>query len=206
MAKVKPHRSAPSIDMTPMVDLAFLLVTFFMLTAKFRPDEPVQIVTPASHSQFKLPESGVLVLTIANDGRVFYDMDGKDARYRVISAMADKYQVSLTEQEKNVFVLSPSVAVPMNQIKGFLAQGVKAQKNINQPGIPCDTANNELKDWIIQSRIANPSLRVAIKGDSETKYPIVNRVMKTLQDLNVTIFNLITNAEADAQKPAAKDN
>lgn len=206
MAKVKPHRSAPSIDMTPMVDLAFLLVTFFMLTAKFRPDEPVQIVTPASHSQFKLPESGVLVLTIANDGRVFYDMDGKDARYRVITAMADKYQVSLTEQEKNVFVLSPSVAVPMNQMKGFLAQGVKAQKNFKQPGIPSDTANNELKDWIIQSRIANPSLRVAIKGDSEAKYPNVNRVMKTLQDLNVTIFNLITNAEADASKPAAIEN
>lgn len=206
MAKVKPHRSAPSIDMTPMVDLAFLLVTFFMLTAKFRPDEPVQIVTPASHSQFKLPESGVLVLTIANDGRVFYDMDGKDARYRVITAMAEKYNVQLSEQEKTVFVLSPSVAVPMGQIKSFLAQGVKAQKGIKQPGIPCDTANNELKDWIIQSRIANPSLRVAIKGDNEAKYPKVNSVMKTLQDLNVTIFNLITNAEADAEKPVAKDN
>ncbi|MBX7225800.1 MAG: biopolymer transporter ExbD [Chitinophagales bacterium] len=206
MAKVKPHRSAPSIDMTPMVDLAFLLVTFFMLTAKFRPDEPVQIVTPASHSQFKLPESGVLVLTIANDGRVFYDMDGKDARYRVITAMAEKYNVQLSEQEKTVFVLSPSVAVPMSQMKSFLAQGVKAQKGIKQPGIPSDTANNELKDWIIQSRIANPTLRVAIKGDNEAKYPKVNSVMKTLQDLNVTIFNLITNAEADAEKPVAKEN
>ncbi|MBL0078360.1 MAG: biopolymer transporter ExbD [Bacteroidetes bacterium] len=46
MGKVKPHRSSTTIDMTPMVDLAFLLVTFFMLTAKFRPEEPVQVTTP----------------------------------------------------------------------------------------------------------------------------------------------------------------
>ena len=46
MANIKAPKGSPTIDMTPMVDLAFLLVTFFMLAANFRSDEPVQVDTP----------------------------------------------------------------------------------------------------------------------------------------------------------------
>ena len=53
MPKVKPVRHTPLVDMTAMTDVAFLLLTFFMLTAKMKPQEPVVIDTPSSISEIK---------------------------------------------------------------------------------------------------------------------------------------------------------
>ena len=71
MPKFKPHRQGVRIDMTPLVDVAFLLLTFFMLTTQFKPTEEVTIMLPSSHSEFKLPESDVMTINIAEDGRIF---------------------------------------------------------------------------------------------------------------------------------------
>ena len=75
MPKIKKARVSVKIDMTPMVDVAFLLLTFFMLTTQFRPPEEVEIVLPSSHSAFKLPESNVMLVTISKDNRVFLGFD-----------------------------------------------------------------------------------------------------------------------------------
>lgn len=79
MPKIKMPRSNPSLDMTPMVDLAFLLVTFFILTASFRNPEPVQVLTPSSTSEKIMPENSVLI-TISPEGKVFYTISGFDVR------------------------------------------------------------------------------------------------------------------------------
>lgn len=71
MARIKKPRISVRIDMTPMVDVILLLLTFFMMTTQFRPPEAVQINLPASHAQFKLPESDVVVVSISRDGRIF---------------------------------------------------------------------------------------------------------------------------------------
>ena len=55
MAEVQSSKGSPSLDMTPMVDLAFLLVTFFMLTATSRVTEPVVVDTPSSTADKLLP-------------------------------------------------------------------------------------------------------------------------------------------------------
>ena len=83
MPKIKKARVSVKIDMTPMVDVAFLLLTFFMLTTQFRPPEEVQIVLPASHSAFKLPESNVMLITLSNDSRIFLGFDSPRMMERV---------------------------------------------------------------------------------------------------------------------------
>lgn len=80
MPKIKPKRQGVLIDMTPLVDVAFLLLTFFMLTTQFKPPEEVQIELPSSHSQFKLPESDVMTLTLSKDGRIFLGLDSQRLR------------------------------------------------------------------------------------------------------------------------------
>src|ERR1700761_8477249 len=99
MGKVKVHRSSPSLDMTPMVDLAFLLVTFFMLTTKFAPEEPVAVDTPSSTSEIKLPDNNILTLTISPEGAVYFNMDGKYARQTLLEKIGEKYGQSYSTDE-----------------------------------------------------------------------------------------------------------
>ena len=100
MPKVKVHRTSPSLDMTPMVDLAFLLVTFFMLTATPSQEETLIVDTPSSISEIKLPETNVITISIGKDNRVFYGVDGQFTKQRLLDKMSAKYGVEFTEKEK----------------------------------------------------------------------------------------------------------
>ena len=195
MGKVKVHRSQPSLDMTPMVDLAFLLVTFFMLTTQFTADEPIVVDMPSSVSEIKLPETDILTISVSPEGLVFFNMDGKYNRQELLSKIGEKYQVAFTPEEIKSFSIMSTFGVPVGSLKQFLAMEPGARKLVKQPGIPCDSVNNELENWIIYSRMTNPKLRIAIKGDQDSSYPIVKQVINTLIDNNVNRFNLITNLE-----------
>lgn len=107
MPKFKPHRAGVRIDMTPLVDVAFLLLTFFMLTTQFKPAEEVTITLPSSHSDFKLPESDVMTLNIATDGRIFMAFDSQILMGRIFG------------QENK---LKASVQVPKEQLANYLVQ------------------------------------------------------------------------------------
>lgn len=193
MSKVK--RTRPILDMTPMVDLAFLLVTFFMLTTKFAPEEPVIVDMPSSVSEIKLPDTDILTISISNQGTVFFNMDGKYTREKLIELMGKKYNVSFTEDEISAFATSSSLGLPVGNLKEYLSMAPEERKQVLQPGIPCDSAHNELADWVIMSRVSNPKLRIAIKGDRNVEYTVFKKVLKTLQDNNINRFNMITNLE-----------
>lgn len=195
MGKVKVHRTNPSLDMTPMVDLGFLLVTFFMLTATAMPDEPVSVDTPSSRSEIKLPETNILLLTISKDGKVFFSMDGKYHRQELLKKMGEHYQIAFSEDEAARFGVLSSFGLPIGQLKEYIDLTPDERKNVEQPGIPVDSLNNQLKDWIIFSRMTNPQLRIAIKGDQDANYPVIEKLMGILTDNNIMRFNLITNAE-----------
>ena len=198
MAKVKVHRDQPTLDMTPMVDLAFLLVTFFMLTTKFAPDENLPVDMPTSVSQIKLPDTDILTITISKDGLVFFNIDGKHNREVLLQRISQKYKQSFTSEEANTFSLMTSFGVPVGNLKQFLSMDAEARKKVKQPGIPCEASNNELADWVVLSRITNPNLRVAIKGDQDASGPVVKQVINTLVNINVIRFNLITNLEKES--------
>jgi biopolymer transport protein ExbD len=207
MPKVKVPRSNPSLDMTPMVDLAFLLVTFFMLTATFRTEQAVVVDTPSSISEKLLPDN-VLMVTVDTAGRVFYNIDDQKVRVKVLENMASKYAVKFSPKEIKEFELMKDVGMPMADLKKYLAadQSVRMQMDKSTKGIPYDSITNELADWILFGRVVDASvaeengedagrLKVAIKGDSEANYATIRKIMKVFQDKKVNSFSLVTNLE-----------
>jgi biopolymer transport protein ExbD len=100
MPKVKLRRVGIRIDMTPLVDIAFLLLTFFMMTTQFKPMEEVEIVLPSSHSEFKLPETNVMTVNLSKDGRIFLGLDSQHLRERLFGKEnALKASVEIPKEE-----------------------------------------------------------------------------------------------------------
>lgn len=201
MPKVKIARKSTLVDMTAMCDVAFLLLTFFMLTTKFKPNDPVVVDMPKSVSEIKLPQSDIMTITVNKQGRVYFGIDGQYTRKKLLEKISEKFNIQFTESEIYNFILLDSFGVPISGLKSFLDQDADQRKTENEPGIPVDSTNNELGWWVIFGRLSNPNVRIAIRGDRETPYPIIKRVMDTLQEKNVNKFNLITNLEARPQIP-----
>ena len=196
MATVTVKRKRPAIDMTPMVDLGFLLVTFFMLTTQFLPPDLANVSIPHSMSELELPETNVSTILVTKEGNVFISSDGGfDFNKAVIESMNKRYSLDLKNDELAKFAQLPSHGLPVSSIKQFIHLSPQEQKNAKQPGIRCDSTQNELANWLIFSRIADPKLRFAIKADKATPYPVIKNVFNTLQDCNIDRFNLITDSE-----------
>src|SRR5438046_386886 len=119
MPKIKVPKKSPSLDMTPMVDLAFLLVTFFMLTTQFRPDEPVVVDFPSSVNMETLPEKSIITISIDTAGRAFFNVDEKQVREFAIKHMGERYKIVFTPEEIKKFTVMASIGVPMKDLKQY---------------------------------------------------------------------------------------
>ena len=197
MAKPRKRKKSPKLDMNPMVDLAFLLVTFFMLATTFKTEEPILLNLPAATTEVKMPETGIMTLSVSQDGRVFFNVDGKFSRASLLRYLGEKYQIEFSQEESRNFALMSGFGMPMSQMKSFLQLTPEQRRKVQQPGIPCDEPVNELADWIVYARVVNPRLRIAIKSDQETYYPHIEKVIQTLTEQNVLRFNLITEMKTE---------
>lgn len=213
MPKHKPKRGSPSIDMTAMCDVAFLLLTFFMLTAKAKPQETVIVDTPSSISETKLPDVGTLTILVGKDGKIFLDMAGQHTRKYLIDFMNATYQMGLSEEDKIKFSNIGSFGVPRNRMKQWLNTEPSERAKFPTDGIPVDTTDvnkSELANWIHNARLSQFKMKqegkvkeeyvMVVKADKDTPYSAVRKVVNTLVDINVNKFNLITSMESDPNK------
>ncbi len=113
MPKIKKARVGIKLDMTPMVDVAFLLLTFFMLTTQFKPPEDVTVELPSSHSAFKLPESDVMIITVSKDGRIFLGLDAQNLRLKLFGEEGRrKLSMEVTKDDLANMLIQARIANP----------------------------------------------------------------------------------------------
>jgi biopolymer transport protein ExbD len=202
MPKIKLPTKSPHIDMTPMVDLFSVVLTFLMLTTTMRQQEPAPVDTPFSISEKPTPDFNMMTFLISNDNRVFLNIDnGPDTllkfRPKILAEMGKRYNIEFTEGELREFEKYPtSMGVPIAKMKEFLAATDNKVRQEMNVGIPIDSTDNQLALWILFSRQINPNIQACIKGDTKTEFPIVKKVLDILLDKNVSKFSLITNLEA----------
>jgi len=210
-------KGTPSIDMTPMVDLAFLLVTFFMLTASFRNAEPVTVETPSSISDKIIPKN-VLMATLDRDGRVFFNLSDPEARKEMLNNMLGKYKVTLTPEQIEEFSFMSTFGCTMQELPAYMSTEAAKRASFPTKGIPTDSTKNELLDWLSFAAAAavnsgrtafeeaklkgdEPKMedfkpKFVIRVDSKTLYKDAAKVIDVFRELSLNNLNFVTSAEA----------
>ena len=201
MGRAKIKKKSTFIDMTAMSDVTVLLLTFFMLTSTFVKKEPVQVTTPASVSEIKIPEKNILQILVDPNGKIFISMDKQSDLKAVLESMGEEYGIKFTPEQEKRFILSSTFGVPIRSMQKYLdLPEDQRDKILKNEGIPCDSVDNQFKAWVRNARAVNSDLRIAIKADANTPYSVIKNVMNSLQDLRENRYNLITSLKTTSEE------
>ena len=201
MPKVKVPRKSTNIDMTAMCDVAFLLLSFFILTTKFKPSEALAVVTPKSVSTQTVEAKNSVYITLDKDGKVYFSVadENPDEKVTILEEVDKLKAIGLTDAEKAAFKRNSSyVGVPLANLKAFLQLNADQVKSFNSPGIPVtDTLNNELEIWMraAQTAFEGTKMNLFVKGDNNAKFPAFKGVINAFKKNEIFKFQMITDPE-----------
>ncbi len=196
MARAKIKRGSTTVDMTAMCDVAFLLLTFFILATKFKPSDAINVTPPSSVSNKHAPQKDYFNVTLDKDNKVYIDMD--DAmKADVLDELGKERKLNFTPADIKNFKQATFVGVPLSQLSSFIKLSPEELKQTKLPGIPTDSTNNELQAWITAAINANlgRKLNFLIKGDDASKYTAFKGVIEAFKKNDIYKYNLVTNAE-----------
>ena len=201
MPKVKIPRKSTAVDMTAMCDVAFLLLSFFILATKQKPPEVLSVQVPGSVSSKIAPDKAILV-TLTKDGRTFL-MLGDDTKKADILANVNLTKgLGLSPAELQKWGKQAFIGQPLGQVKGSLAQSVEPDP-AKMPGIPTDSTNNEMVDWIrsVSNVYAGGDMKalqemLLVKGDNDALYPRFKNIKEAFKKNEIFKFRIVTNGEA----------
>lgn len=199
MSRAKIPRKSTHIDMTAMCDVAFLLLSFFILATKTKPPEAVAVMTPSSVSTKVAKEEAILV-TLTKEGKVFLLLGDKTHKNAIIDDINTSKALGLTSAELAKLKKTDFIGVPFNQLKSFLDLSTPLPPG-QMPGIPCvDSTNNELTDWI--HSVVNAykgenmdNLNLLVKGDNAAKYPAFKSIKASFKKNDIYKFKVVTSSE-----------
>ena len=201
MTRVKVKKKSTFIDMTAMSDVTVLLLTFFMLTSTFVKKEPVQVYTPASVSEIKIPETNILQILVDSKGKIFMSLDKQPDLRAVLQRMGEEYGVKFNAEQEKKFSVASTFGVHIASMPEYLnLPSDKQDEVLKNEGIPCDSTDNQFKSWVKNAKEINPDLRIAIKADSKTPYAVIKKIMNSLQDIRENRYNLITNLKTTSEE------
>jgi biopolymer transport protein ExbD len=203
MARPKIPRKSTSVDMTAMCDVAFLLLSFFILTTKFKPSEAVPINTPNSVAAKIAPETNVVMFSLNKDGKVFLSVgdskDDKDKKAAIIRSVNQTRNLGLTDAEIDALVKAPFLGVSLAQLKQQARMQTEQMTGENLPGIPAkDSTNNEVVDWMRGVADAYQGMKpnLLLKGDNLAKYPAFKNIIEAFRKNDFFKFQMVTNPES----------
>ncbi len=196
MGRAKIKRGSTNIDMTAMCDVAFLLLSFFILTTKFKPAEAVDVSPPSSVSAKAAPQSDAFTVSLDKTGRVFIDMTD-EMKGDVFDEVNSARNLGYTADDRKYFKAATFVGVPFSQLKQFIRLQPEDLKNTKLPGVPADSTNNELQAWINAAVNVYKSRKInfLIKGDNDAKYESFKGVINAFKKNDIFKYQLITNPE-----------
>lgn len=200
MPKVKVPRKSTAVDMTAMCDVAFLLLSFFILTTKFKAPDQLQVTTPKSVSTKAVEAKNVVLVTMDKEGKVYFSVadENPDEKAEVIDFVDQSKALNLTAQEKAAFKRTGAfVGVPFSKLKSYLQLTPDQLKNFKADGIPVDSANNEMVEWVRAAATAfqNKKMTLLVKGDNDAKYPSFKGIIDALKKNEIFKFSMITDPE-----------
>lgn len=200
------------MDMTAMCDVGFLLLTFFILTAKFKPNEPVKVDIPMSGAVTNIPAKDILLISVGDDGRIFLGVDDKPTRNAMLDEISKRYNFTVDGNMQKRFANLDQFGVPLEQLPALLKLNPEESNSYVQPGLKCnpdakilpgqtgsDTAKNQLGELIVIARSLNDRLVIAVKADKGANYDKVDAVIETLRKTNSNRFNLVTSVKNEKE-------
>jgi biopolymer transport protein ExbD len=203
MSRPKIARKSTSVDMTAMCDVAFLLLSFFILTAKPKPSSAVNVTTPSSVSSKKAPEKDVIMITINKDGKVFLssgDNEGdKEKKQSIINSLNQSNNLGLSGGEIQALTNQPIIGVPLANLKQQASLKPEQLSEKTLPGIPVkDTSNNELTKWMraVTDVYTGTKVNLLLKGDNLAKYPFFKNVLTAFKKNDLLKFQMVTEPES----------
>ena len=199
MPKVKIPRKSTVIDMTAMCDVAFLLLSFFILATKQKPPEAVTVMSPSSVSN-KVAKEEAILITLNKEGKVYLLLGDKAHKEKIIDDVNRLKALGLTPAELTKLKKADFIGLPFNQLKSYLNMTVPMSAD-KMPGIPTgDSTNNELTDWmrsVVNSYSGEnmENLNLLVKGDNAAKYPEFKNVKTAFKKNDIYKFKIVTNPE-----------
>jgi biopolymer transport protein ExbD len=196
MGRAKLPRKSTNIDMTAMCDVAFLLLSFFILTTKFKPSEAIAVTTPKSVSSKIAPTKDYVQIILDKDGKVFLEMDDTEKKGAIATALNSTRNLNLNVA---AFQKAQFIGAPFGSLASFLALPEDQRKGNLLPGIPVkDSSNNELVEWmrLIKDAYAGEKTpALMLKGDNFAKYPAFKAIIDAFKKNDLLKFQMITAPE-----------